>query len=213
MWLESIQRGTSVTVTISLTAFTIISFSSIPFIPILTSNMEAPFSVCSSAIVSTRSSIPSLNSACRSFFPVGLIRSPIIIKGLLRPISRVFRSEARVRFFRCVIPCGFIKLISSFSSFICSGVVPQHPPTRLAPAFTNSLARRANSSGLRENTVSFSTSSGSPALGFAIIGILAYSFRTVTISHICSGPVEQFTPTASTPSPCSTVTAVAGSVP
>ena len=96
---------------------------------------------------------------------------------------------------------------------ICSGVVPQQPPTMDAPASTTPLIASANISGVILYTVLPSSSSGSPAFGLAIRGTVEYSAIFSTNAIISVGPVEQFTPIASTPSDCSTTTAVSGGVP
>ena len=91
--------------------------------------------------------------------------------------------------------------------------VPAVTPTMAAPAFTSATPAPANSSGVMRYTVFFPSSSGSPAFGFAMSGIVAYSAILSTRGTISIGPVEQFTPIASTPRDCSTTTAVSGGVP
>ena len=54
---------------------------------------------------------------------------------------------------------------------------------------------------------------GMPAFGFAISGTRAYSRRRRSCTSICSGPVEQLSPKALMPMPCSTVSAAVTSVP
>ncbi|MPN54474.1 hypothetical protein SDC9_202144 [bioreactor metagenome] len=56
---------------------------------------------------------------------------------------------------------------------MCSGVVPQHPPSRFTPAACNAPAWAAKCAASMVNTVLPSRNSGSPALGLAIRGILA----------------------------------------
>ena len=194
-------------------ASNIICFSSIPFIPILMSRICAPFSSCSVAIVRTILRLPSFNSACSFFFPVGLIRSPITMNLPSSRISTCIRSEASIRLFFVRGICTGMEPTACFNARICSGVVPQHPPIIAAPASTSFAPTDANSSGVVRYTVTPSQSSGIPAFGFARSGIVAYSAICCTGSIIASGPVEQFSPTASAPRLCSTITAVAGSVP
>ena len=182
-----------------------------PFIPILMSRMAAPFSSCAIAISRTRSSFPSRSWACSFFFPVGLIRSPTTRKLPSRPTSTFLRSDARI--LRCDANGSSIPRVASESALICFSVVPQHPPTMAAPAFTSATPAPANSSGVMRYTVFFPSSSGSPAFGFAMSGIVAYSAIFSTRGTISIGPAEQFTPIASTPRDCSTTTAVSGGVP
>ncbi len=96
---------------------------------------------------------------------------------------------------------------------ICSFVVPQQPPTIEAPCSKSFSIPSANSFGCISYSVIPLISFGKPAFGFAINGIEVYSFIPAMISHIFSGPVEQLTPTASTPSFSKTIAAVNGSVP
>ncbi len=92
--------------------------------------------------------------------------------------------------------------------------MPQQPPSISAPASTSASISSANPSGPKSYTVFPSASScGSPAFGFAATGISAYLAIFLTISAILPGPVEQFTPTAATPSAFKTRAAVPGSVP
>ena len=87
----------------------------------------------------------------------------------------------------------------SAAAFIWAGVVPQQPPIMEAPASISTFISSANSSGVITYTLLSFTSSGIPALGFANTGINAMLFISATIPFILSGPVEQFTPMASTP--------------
>ena len=65
--------------------------SSASGIPALISSMCAPASICAMASDSTRLKSPFFISSASSFRPVGLMRSPIIVKGFSKPImwSRV----------------------------------------------------------------------------------------------------------------------------
>ena len=49
--------------------------------PTFTSRIGAPRATCSEAKRRARPYSPACNSACKSFLPVGLIRSPIMVKG------------------------------------------------------------------------------------------------------------------------------------
>ena len=96
---------------------------------------------------------------------------------------------------------------------ICSGVVPQHPPTTVAPISHALSIRSANSSGERSYTVLPSIICGSPALGLRMMGIDAHSTSLGKRLIIFLGPTEQFIPIASTPSPSSILTTASGSAP
>ncbi len=94
-WLESMDKGRLVRpLTVSI-AVSIIAFSSIPLMPMLISRTEAPHASCSSANSDTISIEPSFNCACSFFFPVGLIRSPMIIKGSFKSKEIHFLSLVR----------------------------------------------------------------------------------------------------------------------
>ena len=181
--------------------------------PTLISRIDAPFSICSSAIVITVSRTPSRSSACSFFLPVGLIRSPTTIKEPSKLICLVMRSDDSKRSFLSDISGISIVFAISESALIWAGVVPQQPPTIPAPASMIIFISSAKVSGVMAYTLLPSTSSGIPAFGFANTGTNATSFMAATSSVILSGPVEQFTPIASTPRFCNTLTAVTGSVP
>ena len=91
---------------------------------------------------------------------------------------------------------------------MCSGVVPQQPPTSATPySLTNAVSAAASSSGLSGYTAPFGPSSGSPALGITDSGIRACLDSVRRCSLISAGPVEQFSPMRSTPSASSAVSA------
>ena len=101
----------------------------------------------------------------------------------------------------------------SARAFINSGFVPQHPPTIVAPIFTNSDTPSKNCSAVILYTVCPFSMSGSPALGCTITGTLALLIIFSTIGFNCSGPREQLTPTASAPKPCNVTTILSGKHP
>ena len=80
------------------------------------------------------------------------------------------------------------------------GDEPQHPPMMSAPAAIRSLAAAANCSSVQLYTTSPLRISGRPLLGCARMGQLANGFMRRTTSITPAGFVEQFTPSASTPS-------------
>ena len=91
---------------------------------------------------------------------------------------------------------------------MCSGVVPQQPPTSATPySLTNAVSAAASSSGLSGYTAPFGPSSGSPALGITDSAIRACLESVRRCSLISAGPVEQFSPMRSTPSASSAVSA------
>ena len=91
---------------------------------------------------------------------------------------------------------------------MCSGVVPQQPPTSATPySLTNAVSAAASSSGLSGYTAPFGPSSGSPAFGITDSGIRACLESVRRCSLISAGPVEQFSPMRSTPSASNAVSA------
>ena len=147
-WEESIHSGKFTFCDTCATTSSSISFSSIPFIPMLISRISAPLSSWFSAISITRSSCPFRSSSCSFFFPVGLIRSPITIKVPFSDNSIVFRSEESRDLLFAVIAQTGSSFTACFNAAICSGVVPQQPPTICAPALTSIFPASANSSGV-----------------------------------------------------------------
>ena len=162
--------------------------------------------------------MPSRSSACNAFFPVGLIRSPIILVGPPNVIGTAVYSVASMdgRMYvagHCHPKYGSFSFASFATAAICTGSEPQQPPTIPAPASMSFPICDANSSGVMSYTVAPPTSFGIPAFGFAMIGISATDAISSTIATIVSGPAEQFTPTASAPSDCKTTIAAFGVVP
>ena len=79
-----------------------------------------------------------------------------------------------------------------------SGVVPQQPPMILTPAQSRRRAYCAMYSGEHRYMLRPSTRMGSPALGMALSGLVAYSIMRSTVSSVALGPTEQLRPIAST---------------
>ena len=96
-------------------------------------------------------------------------------------------------------------------SLIYSGVVPQQPPTTFTPYLSSPQTHSANLSGKISYSLLFG--SGSPALALTISGKFVYSLISDTTPSSSSGPREQFTPRAETPSPVSVSAAEAGDTP
>ncbi len=96
---------------------------------------------------------------------------------------------------------------------MCSGVVPQQPPTKRAPASTRRLAYSPVYSGDAMYILRSPTSRGSPAFGCAESGQeVTRAIRSIASSTPC-GPTEQLSPTTSAPKPSSARATVSGSVP
>ncbi len=210
---ESITRGRSEATERFPIAPSIVSFSSIPGIPTLTSRSDAPFFSCSFDMVRTRDIFPSRSSCWRAFFPVGLIRSPTIERVRFPSSITDDLAELTALIESLTGWTGCNPATAPFNLRIYSGVVPQHPPMRFTPFETNSAPNEANVSAFISNMVSPSISSGIPAFGFATNGIVAQRFIASINFTISSGPVEQLQPTASAPRLCRVTRAVTGSVP
>ncbi len=177
------------------------------------SRTAASFCSCCTAISQTMPRLPSRSVSCSFFFPVGLIRSPIIVNGPSSLISLWLRSDAR-NLFRSVFT-GRSGTSASFSAIarICSGVVPQQPPNMRAPAPASFAMDSANSCGCISYCVLPPDNFGIPAFGLTRMGTFAASYMAAVCSSMRSGPMEQFIPTADAPRLCKTITAVFGSVP
>ncbi len=96
---------------------------------------------------------------------------------------------------------------------MCAGVVPQQPPTTVAPASRMGAIARAKSSGPTSNTVLPSSTRGNPALGWAMSRPRAKGAASAARGANSSGPSEQLRPTAAAPSADSVDAAIAGVVP
>jgi len=96
---------------------------------------------------------------------------------------------------------------------MCSGVVPQQPPSSDAPPSASFFESGANSSGDTWNSARPLTITGSPAFGFTAIGTLTVPTSAGRNSSNCFGPSPQLKPTASAPSDSATVAAATTSAP
>ena len=91
---------------------------------------------------------------------------------------------------------------------MCSGVVPQQPPTKLSPNSPTKPDRAsASSSGVSGYSAPFLPSTGRPAFGITETGIVECRDRCRRCSLISAGPVAQFRPIMSMPSGSSAVSA------
>ena len=102
---------------------------------------------------------------------------------------------------------------------VWSGVVPQQPPTRRAPAATASAANRPRYSGELEYMTRSSIRIGQPAFGIVATGTSlpwtdrAWCAIASTMGSILPGPIEQFAPITSTPSSSSSATTSSSELP
>ena len=104
--------------------------------------------------------------------------------------------------------------IASRIARVCSGVVPQQPPTMVAPAATMRGTISPKYSGPAEYTKRPSIRCGNPALGMIDRATVAEGrpVRTSASRHT-SGPAPQLTPTASTPAEARAAAAASGVAP
>ena len=114
----------------------------------LMSMMLAPPSTCSRAMATASSYSPSRISRANFREPATLVRSPTMMKFVSgritirsSPLRWVKRSRSGARL-------GRRPFIRAPRAAMCSGVVPQHPPTRFSqPSRAHSSTDPANSSG------------------------------------------------------------------
>ena len=80
---------------------------------------------------------------------------------------------------------------------MCSGVVPQHPPTKLTQrSSTNRASLRDRLCGVSPY---WPPSSGSPALGYTLVQHVAIAASERRWSVMNSGPVAQLSPIEKSP--------------
>ncbi len=109
--------------------------------------------------------------------------------------------------------------ISLLKSAMCSGVVPQHPPTRsTCDSSTNFSSASTKGLGCSGYSVRPSTSTGSPALGITLIRrpapVPPWCLPSqCTCSAISVGPVAQFSPSDRSGYPASALAAASIDVP
>ena len=141
-----------------MTAFFIASAWSIPATPIFTSRICAPACSCSIASRFTEMNEPFFISAANFLRPVGFMRSPIKRVGKSLPMNTVLERLAKAKSLLGSLRTGSsTPFKASLIALICAGVVPQQPPIKVAPAFTNSGAHLPKSSGVIGKTVLPST--------------------------------------------------------
>src|SRR5665213_4199629 len=79
-----------------------------------------------------------------------------------------------------------------------AAVVPQHPPTILAPASRNRREYCAIYSGEHKYKLRPSTVTGSPAFGITLNGLVVCGAIASIASNSTRGPEEQFSPITAT---------------
>ncbi len=166
-----------------------------------TSRRLAPPRTCSSATATA----PWKSSASISFLnraePVTLVRSPTTTKPVSGRITNGSRPENRGRRTGSATTRGGSPCTARAISRVCSGVVPQQPPTMLtSPSSAKARRNRLVSPGCS----SWSPSSfGSPAFGWQEVYTGAICARLSMNGRISVAPSEQLTPTTNG-SACST---------
>ena len=166
----------------------------------MTSSISAPASICFTASRSTYAVSPRRYASFRSFFPVGFMRSPMTSPACGESSRTEVPDETAVRDPRRESRTGENPESASCTAAMWAGVVPQHPPTIVAPASASFTTVAANSPGPTVKTVFPSTSFGIPAFGLTTMGFVETLARRSTNGSILSGPSPQLKPYASTPS-------------
>ena len=88
-------------------------------------------------------------SRANAFEPVTLVRSPTLTKSESSPMFTASRPESRSRFSIVGTLRGAMSRTCAAIAAMCSGVVPQQPPTMLRnPACANSSSRQDVCSGV-----------------------------------------------------------------
>ena len=151
------------------------------------------------AIIGASSSMASIRSSSRS--SEQSMTSPISTLGSSQKSSCSVAAGSRsVLWGR--IDAGCKSAVPVFNAAMCSAVVPQQPPKIRTPASAISRRWAVNCLGGQLYTVASPRISGIPALGFAIRGTRACSYRRRSWVTISPGPTEQFSPNASISIPC-----------
>ena len=128
-----------------------------------TSMIGAPFSTCCFATASASSYCPPRMSCLNFGDPATFVRSPILMNSSVCvnasiPLSRSFRGTAGTL-------RGGNPRTASAIAWMCSGVVPQHPPTIFSqPCSAHSRTFGVIVSGVSEKPVG-SSGAGNPAFG------------------------------------------------
>ncbi len=130
---------------------------------ILISMICAPFSTCCLATSDAASKSSSLISRENLGDPVTLVRSPTLMKPKFSVKFKGSRPLNRQVFSKTGISRGLYLSATFFISRICSGVVPQQPPTILSHFFCRNISSTA---AISEGVSSYPPNAlGRPALG------------------------------------------------
>ena len=168
----------------------------------------APFSTCCLATSNASMYWFSRMSRANLAEPVTLVRSPTLIK---RDSSLSFKGSSPAMVSSALkslwlssgsfsplrdtgIGRGATSLTTSTMALMCSGVVPQQPPTMFSqPDSANSRIKSAICAAL---WVYSPNASGNPAFGCALTPLLLNRASSATCGLSCSAPNAQFRPTA-----------------
>ena len=200
--------GKPVTPCRAQTARSSMAGSSTPGRPTFTSSICAPASSCAAPSESKYSMFSVLSASLSLGLPVGFIRSPTMT-GPAPSSTAVEKELTTVLCFLTGSANGSSRQRFT-SAAMCSGVVPQQPPSSCAPASAILAMPSAKSPGERSNTVRPSTDRGRPAFGAAATGMLAAAANRSAMVSISSGPRPQLRPSASTRRPSSSAVTASG---
>ncbi len=146
--------------------------------------------------------------------PLALVRSPTTSTEVSCWNGTEAYSDASPGSGRGCRTAGVRSRTAATTVLMCSGVVPQQPPTSRSPySRTNPASASASSSGLSGYSAPCGPRVGSPALGITDSGIRACLLSVRRCSDISAGPVAQFSPITSMPSGSSAVSAAPISLP
>ena len=125
------SRATSGSVAIRFRNLVIACSESRRSASMFTSRAFAPPRTCSSATSTAPWKSPASISERKRTEPVTFVRSPISTKPVSSVITNGSRPERRVRGCRFGTRLGVRHRVASAMAMVCSGVVPQQPPTML----------------------------------------------------------------------------------
>ena len=167
----------------------------------LTSSRLAPPRTCSIATSTASPKSPASISRRNFAEPVTFVRSPAMTKPVSGPTTNGSSPANRGRVERSGTRRGRSPSTARAICAVCSGVVPQQPPTRFtSPSSANPRRKRLVSPGCS----SWSPSAfGSPAFGWQETYVDAVLARLSRNGRMSVAPSEQFTPTMNG-SACST---------
>ena len=158
-----------------------------------TSIIWALSSTCWTATDNASSYFSSLIKLANLLEPATLVRSPTLTKRESSLIFKGSRPLSRVNTGNSGMVRGGIFSTACAMACICSGVVPQQPPT----IFTRlDSANSPMTSAMKSGDWSYSPNSlGRPALGWTLIGISAIAAKSERKGRISTAPRAQLIPT------------------